>query len=116
MYYVCMQERGDITVLLINLSNSTTFVVNTVNDLNLYPSEHTESFPPREEYHLTPEGGNIQSQVVLLNDTPLKLTKTMEIPNLNPALVSPLEPIKVAPHSFVFAVLRGFGAPACSSS
>ncbi|KAL1827715.1 hypothetical protein ACET3Z_006127 [Daucus carota] len=79
-------------------------------------SDHTERLPPREEYHLTPEGGNIQSQVVLLNDTPLKLTKTMEIPNLNPALVSPLEPIKVAPDSFVFAVLRGFGAPACSSS
>ncbi|WOG87664.1 hypothetical protein DCAR_0206895 [Daucus carota subsp. sativus] len=101
--YLHSYAHCDITVLLINMSNSTTFVVNTVNDLNLFPSDHTE-LPPRED------------QVVLLNDTPLKLTKTMEIPNLNPALVSPLEPIKVAPDSFVFAVLRGFGAPACSSS
>ncbi|XP_063937829.1 heparanase-like protein 2 [Daucus carota subsp. sativus] len=109
-------KRGDITVLLINMSNSTTFIVNTRNDLNLYPSERTVRLPPREEYHLTPEDGNIQSEVVLLNDTPLKLTKSMDIPNLNPAFASPLDPIKVAPDSFVFAVLRGFDAPACSSS
>lgn len=98
------------------MSNSTTFIVNIKNDLNLYPSLIDGQLPPREEYHLTPEGGNIQSEVVLLNDTPLKLTKSLEIPNLNPAFASPLDPIKVAPDSFVFAVLRGFGAPPCSSS
>ncbi|KAL8122291.1 hypothetical protein AgCh_018876 [Apium graveolens] len=109
-----VQKRGDITVLLINMSNSTTFIVNIKNDLNLYPSI-LDGLPPREEYHLTPQGGDIQSEVVLLNDTPLKLTKSLDIPNLNPAFASPLDPIKVAPDSFVFAVLRGFGAPACSS-
>lgn len=109
-----MQKRGDITVLLINMSNSTTFIVNIRNDLNLYPNI-LDALPPREEYHLTPEGGNIQSEVVLLNDTPLKLTKSLDIPNLNPAFASPLHPIKVSPDSYVFAVLRGYGAPACSS-
>jgi len=67
----------------------------------------------REEYHLTPKDGNIQSDVVLLNGTPLKLTQSLDIPVLKPVLVSSSSPIKVDPQSIVFVQLKGFNAPAC---
>ncbi|KAL2319971.1 hypothetical protein Fmac_028940 [Flemingia macrophylla] len=40
----------------------------------------------REEYHLTPKDGNIQSDVVLLNGNPLQLTKSLDIPEMKPQL------------------------------
>lgn len=70
--------------------------------------------PEREEYHLTPEGGNIQTDVVLLNGTPLKITNGSHIPAMNPSLVDPSMPINVAPYSIVFANIKGFRAPACA--
>ncbi|KAL2319979.1 hypothetical protein Fmac_028948 [Flemingia macrophylla] len=73
-----------VTVLLINMSNSTTFNVSLVDDMNLYPILKTVPTrgqkTMREEYHLTPKDGNIQSDVVLLNGTPLQLTKLLDIP------------------------------------
>ncbi|KAL2319972.1 hypothetical protein Fmac_028941 [Flemingia macrophylla] len=73
-----------VTVLLINMSNSTTFNVSLVDDMNLYPILKTVpgrgQKTMREEYHLTPKDGNIQSDVVLLNGTPLQLTKSLDIP------------------------------------
>lgn len=123
-YAHCSKQRPGITVLLINMSNSTTFEVSVVNDLNLYPGDQEDlNFypeqidlyaPQREEYHLTPKGGNIQSDVLLLNGTPLKLTDSLDIPALNPQIVDPTLPVSVAPDSIVFATLRGFKAPACA--
>ena len=68
----------------------------------------------REEYHLTPKDGNIQSDVLLLNGTPLKLTEASDIPALEPQIVDASKPITVVPHSFVFVNLRGFNAPVCA--
>ncbi|KAL4380686.1 hypothetical protein S83_011417 [Arachis hypogaea] len=70
----------------------------------------------REEYHLTPKDGNIQSDIVLLNGTPLELTKSKEIPELKPKIIdaSSSSPIKVAPHSIVFVQINNFNAPACA--
>lgn len=108
------------------MDKSTTFDVSVVDDLNMYAEgvasvEYTnpnpdsvDSMHPREEYHLTPKDGNIQSDVLLLNGTPLKLTSSLDIPVMKPKLVDPTLPISVAPQSIVFATLRGFQAPACA--
>lgn len=67
----------------------------------------------REEYHLTPKDGNIQSDVVLLNGTPLKLTESQDIPEMKPVLVDSSSPVNVGAHSIVFVHLQSFRAPAC---
>ncbi|MED6219845.1 hypothetical protein PIB30_039504 [Stylosanthes scabra] len=123
-YAHCSKQGSGITLLLINMENSTSFNVSLVNDMNLFPEEFASegnrfnlmSSLKREEYHLTPKDGNIQSDVVLLNGTPLKLTKSMEIPELKPKIVdaAAASPIKVAPHSIVFVQINDFKAPACA--
>ncbi|KAJ4711440.1 Heparanase-like protein [Melia azedarach] len=115
-YSHCSKEKRGITLLLINMSNSTCFDVSVINDENLYPrqtEEDSESEKWREEYHLTPKCGDIQSDVVLLNGTPLRLTESLDVPSMEPKLVDPSSPITVAPESIVFATLRDFKAPAC---
>ncbi|WVY93931.1 hypothetical protein V8G54_033019 [Vigna mungo] len=103
------ERKGDerthgITVLLINMSNSTTIRVSPVNDMLTY-KEGGSSYLMREEYHLTPKDGNtsynIQSEVVLLTGTPLKFTQSLVIPKMNPKLVDPSSTIKVKPDSIV---------------
>lgn len=111
--------QAGISVVLINMSNSTTFEVSVVDDMNLYPEENklledSEDSNQREEYHLTPKDGNILSDVVLLNGTPLKLTESSDIPAMNPQLVDASLPIRIGPDSIVFATLKGFKASACS--
>ena len=102
------------------MSNSTTFEVSVMDDLNLYPEDYSLSSGyskyvwQREEYHLTPKDGNNQSDVVLLNGTPLKLTESSDIPAMDPQVVDAASPITVQPDSIVFATLRGFAAPACA--
>ncbi|KAK7275555.1 hypothetical protein RIF29_16674 [Crotalaria pallida] len=127
-YAHCSKKGPGITVLLINMSNSTSFDVSLVEDMNLYPkaeeivedmnlypgTEEKSESQSREEYHLTPKDGNIQSQVVLLNGTPLRLTKSLDIPELKPELVDPSSKIKVVPDSIVFVTLKSFNAPACA--
>ncbi|OWM89493.1 hypothetical protein CDL15_Pgr024241 [Punica granatum] len=117
-YSHCSKNKdGGVSMILINMSNSTSFDVSIINDMNFYLDSHNkeaDSGPePREEYHLTPEGGNIQSDVVLLNGTPLKLTESQDIPEMNPKLANPSYPIHIAPDSIVFVTLKGFRAPAC---
>ncbi|KAH6769554.1 glucuronidase 2 [Perilla frutescens var. hirtella] len=118
-YAHCSKKTAGISILLINMSNSTTFEVSVVDDMNLYLEKFllmhgNEGSNQREEYHLTPKNGNILSDVLLLNGTPLKLTESSDIPAMNPELVDAALPITVAPDSIVFATLRGFKAPACA--
>ncbi|CAI9785275.1 unnamed protein product [Fraxinus pennsylvanica] len=119
-YSHCSKNSDGIAVLLINMSNSTTFEISVVNDFNFYPEDRfktmddSDGTKQREEYHLTPKDGNIQSDVVLLNGTPLKLTESSDIPSMNPKLVDASLPITVVPDSIVFATLKGFQAPACA--
>lgn len=97
-------------MLLINMSNSTQFQVQVQNGMNMTVA----AGPQREEYHLTPKDGYIQSEEMLLNGELLSLTEESDIPEMNPKLVNSSEPIVVAPDSFVFVVLRDFKAPACT--
>ncbi|KAF3772448.1 Heparanase-like protein 1 [Nymphaea thermarum] len=64
-----------ITLLLINLSNTTTFHITVRDDVNLVPIEVSAESPQREEYKLMPEDGNLVSQTMLLNGRPLELTE-----------------------------------------
>ncbi|XP_073294170.1 heparanase-like protein 2 isoform X2 [Primulina huaijiensis] len=119
-YTHCSKNSDGITTMLINMSNSTTFEVSVMNDMNLHPNigrklEDNGDNTQREEYHLTPQDGNIQSDVLLLNGTPLKLTESSEIPDMNPQLVDNASPISVAPDSIVIATIKGFKAPACAN-
>lgn len=116
-YSHCSKEKPGIAVILINMSNSTTFNVAVADDLNIYAATKqlsSNTANQREEYHLTPKDGNIQTDVLLLNGTPLRLTESLDIPTMNPQLVDPYSPIIVAPDSIVFAALRDFKAPACA--
>ncbi|CAK7326172.1 unnamed protein product [Dovyalis caffra] len=116
-YTHCSKQKPGITMLIINMSNSTSFDVSVINDVNKYPHSYkmTVNGPnKREEYHLTPKDGNIQSDVVLLNGTPLQLTSSQDIPPLNPKIVDSSSPIRVAPDSIVYVTIRDFKAPACA--
>ncbi|XP_068326528.1 heparanase-like protein 2 [Pyrus communis] len=120
-YCHCTKNQKGVTLLLINMSNTTTFDVAVLPDYNLYRRQilttrkyGAKGEPEREEYHLTPEGGNIQSDVVLLNGTPLKLTNASDIPEMKPKLVDPTSTISVAADSIVFVSIKNFHAPACA--
>ena len=68
----------------------------------------------RDEYHLTPKGGDLRSQVVLLNGKALATGADGSIPRLEAVKVDAARPIAVAPYSIVFARISHFHAPVCS--
>ncbi|XP_077210369.1 heparanase-like protein 1 [Tasmannia lanceolata] len=118
-YSHCSKQKPGITLLLINLSNSTSFSVSVSNDMNLDPPQAVTddkdgSNSQREEYHLTAKDGNLESTTMLLNGYPLELTATGDIPPLNPALFDASSPVNIAPQSIVFVDLKDFKAPACA--
>ncbi|XP_028762076.1 heparanase-like protein 1 [Neltuma alba] len=112
-YAHCSKNNAGVTLLLINMSNSTSFNVTVKPDMNLYPDQSSD-LKKREEYHLTPKDGNIQSDIVSLNGKALRLTKSHDIPAIKPVLVNLSSPITVAADSFVFARLSYLNAPACA--
>ncbi|OMO71980.1 Glycoside hydrolase, family 79 [Corchorus olitorius] len=116
VYSHCAKQKPGISILFINLSGDKSFDVTLTNDENFYVdglNSEFKGFEKREEYHLTPKDGNIQSDVVLLNGTPLEL-RNLEIPEMNPQLVDASTPISVAAHSIVYVTIRDFHAPACA--
>ncbi|XP_044486421.1 heparanase-like protein 1 isoform X2 [Mangifera indica] len=138
VYAHCSKGRKGITVLLINLSNLTDYMVTVQNSMNMklvvgakninresslmrslkktvswVGSKSSEEPLFREEYHLAPKNGYLQSQTMLLNGIPLELTKYGGIPRLNPVHVRVNSPIYIAPLSIAFIVFPNFDAPAC---
>ncbi|GER38612.1 heparanase 1-like protein, partial [Striga asiatica] len=131
-YAHCAKERLSIAVLLINLSNQTTYNVevqsdeqnqnrakkrNSITDrlkksVSWVGNKASDEKLYREEYHLTPENGNLTSQVMLLNGHPLKLTKNGGIPSLVPSLVKMGSILTISPLSIKFVVYRNFWSPA----
>jgi len=116
-----MLQQG-VTLLLINLQGSS---VNRVSVTSEGAHGHTarrrpgRKFAPaagatREEYHLTPKGGNIQSQVMMLNGKALVTGADGSIPRMEPVRVDAAQHIVIAPYSIVFAHIPYFHAPACS--
>ncbi|XP_006655848.2 heparanase-like protein 3 [Oryza brachyantha] len=126
-YAHCARDSPGITLLLINLSgNSTNQVTVTSEGVHANAvkkhSRKTKHLPGyvqaagsmREEYHLTPKDGSLQSQVMLLNGRALVTDANGGIPRLEPVKVDAAQPIAVAPYSIVFAHIPNFSAPACS--
>ncbi|XP_023734062.1 heparanase-like protein 3 [Lactuca sativa] len=134
-YAHCAKESTGITVLLINLDNTTTVDVSLSSYMN-WKREHklrslvhhhhhkvnnprnnkTGGIGTREEYHLTPKNGDLHSQVMKLNGKELEITSSQEIPPLEPIYVNSSMPIRVAPFSIVFAHIPHLTFYACSSS
>lgn len=130
--------QAGITVLLINLSNQTDFIVNVKNVLELDRADRSRSTGKgskfshglkrtvswvglkasdgplhRKEYHLTPKDGNLRSKIMVLNGVPLEITKDGNIPELEPVIVPVNDPISITSFSIKFVVLPHFEAPAC---
>ncbi|CAK8563222.1 unnamed protein product [Lathyrus sativus] len=138
-YAHCSKGRDGVTLLLINLSNQTNFILNVHDRANAsnggndakssIQADHSSfnhlkrafawvgtkgsDVTFREEYHLTSKNDYLRSKTMLLNGNPLKLTDDGEIPRLDPVLNSVHSPISVAPLSIVFIVYPNFDAPAC---
>lgn len=134
-YAHCSKGKAGITLLLINLSNQTEFElkVHNILNMNLHPikdkklsfiqrmksmfswigSKSTNEELAREEYHLTPQGGDLRSKTMLLNGVPLELTKTGDIPYLKPSIVDVNSPLTIAPLTIKFIQFPNFDASGC---
>lgn len=137
-YAHCSKGRAGITLLLINLSNQTDFIISVQNsmDMRLTVEENTSgensfvrglkrsvswvgsraSDEPmyREEYHLTAKDGNLRSRTMVLNGIPLELTEDENIPNMDPVRLDVNSPLYINPLSISFIVFPNFDAPACA--
>ncbi|XP_073035826.1 heparanase-like protein 2 [Primulina eburnea] len=137
-YAHCSKERAGITVLLINLSNQTvynieiessnsselpgkvqtgstkrTFVHGLKESVSWIGRKAADVKLVREEYHLTPENGDLRSKTMMLNDQPLQLTEKSDIPSLVPIFRDLISPLTIAPLSIKFVVFPNFNAPSC---
>lgn len=137
-YAHCTKGRAGITLLLINLSNETSFIAQVTNAMNKglhlankvlsrevsftdrvkklvswVGSNASDGRLQREEYHLTPKDGNLHSQTVMLNGKPLEISEVGDIPSLEPVLGSVNSPLYISPLSIAFIVFPNFDAPAC---
>uniref|UniRef100_A0A1J3D3Z1 Heparanase-like protein 3 n=1 Tax=Noccaea caerulescens TaxID=107243 RepID=A0A1J3D3Z1_NOCCA len=132
-YTHCARQSKGITVLLMNLDNTTTVLAKVeLNNTNIFSLRHTENKKSsqklatsqipwdsngevqREEYHLTAKDGYLHSQTMLLNGNALQVSSTGEIPPLEPMHVNSTEPITIAPYSIVFVHMPSVVVPACS--
>ncbi|KAK8993962.1 hypothetical protein V6N11_008173 [Hibiscus sabdariffa] len=136
-YAHCSKGRAGVTLLVINLSNQTNFVMNVQNSINLKLAVNEQNMNQggfthtlkktfswvgtkasnealfREEYHLTPKDGYLQSRTMVLNGIPLEFTDAGNIPSLDPVHVNLKSPISISPLSIAFIVFPNFKAPAC---
>ncbi|KAK8334902.1 hypothetical protein V6Z12_A09G017900 [Gossypium hirsutum] len=122
VYAHCAKKKPGISIIFINLSKDSSFNVTLSNyEHQSHNSRSTDVAKPefrgskdREEYHLAALAGNIQGQIVLLNDVPMVPTETFDIPTMKPKLVNASTPISIAAHSIVYVTIRDFQAPACA--
>ncbi|KAL4303424.1 hypothetical protein GQ457_10G004140 [Hibiscus cannabinus] len=124
-YTHCAKQSKGITLLLINLDNSTTvqakltfnstLTLRHMHRSRIWHHQHkihkatiiklpkgVAAKITREEYHLTAKEGNLQSQTMLLNGKVLSVNSSGIIPPLEPLYVISRKPIMVAPLSIVF--------------
>ncbi|TYI08687.1 hypothetical protein ES332_A09G017500v1 [Gossypium tomentosum] len=116
--------RPGISIIFINLSKDSSFNVTLSNykhqSRNLRstdvakPNFEFRGSKDREEYHLAALAGNIQGQIVLLNDVPMVPTETFDILVMEPKVVNASTPISISAHSIIYVTVRDFQAPACA--
>ncbi|KAG4128326.1 hypothetical protein ERO13_D09G014500v2, partial [Gossypium hirsutum] len=124
VYAHCAKKKPGISIIFINLSKDSSFNFTLSNyehqGRNLRstdvvkPKFEFRGSKDREEYHLAALAGNIQGQIVLLNDVPMVPTETFDIPAVEPKLVNASTPIHITAHSIVYVTIRDFQAPACA--
>ncbi|CAL0327828.1 unnamed protein product [Lupinus luteus] len=127
-YAHCAKQSKGITILLMNLDNSTAVETEVTlrSTNNLWHRKMSDNNSKamklnflngtettREEYHLTPHDGNIHSQIMVLNGKNLIINSDGEIPSLQPIYVNSSNPIIVAPFSIVFAHIPDAVVTAC---
>ncbi|PKA63060.1 Heparanase-like protein 3 [Apostasia shenzhenica] len=130
-YAHCARESMGVTLLLLNLDNTTAQVQVSTKSAYLSDPKHRVGSPrtrfshvhrnrvrntvdeTREEYHLTAKNGDLHSQIMLLNGKILDVDSYGNIPILEPIKVDASEPIRISPLSIVFAHIPFFHAPAC---
>ncbi|KAK7304670.1 hypothetical protein VNO77_42555 [Canavalia gladiata] len=140
-YAHCSKDRTGVTLLLINLSNQTRFILTVKNPVTASVEEnevattiHKNSFFDnlkktfswvgtkgsevtfREEYHLTPQDDYLRTQTMVLNGIPLELTNEGDLPPLDPVRNNVRSPIYMAPLSIAFVVYPNFDASACATA
>ena len=105
-----MSKDNSFNVTLSNDENLHTTRRNLKSTRNIKSGFEFRGYQNREEYHLTPLAGDIQSNIILLNDIPLALTNSLHIPAMDPKLVDASTPIFVVAHSIVYVTIRDFHA------
>lgn len=125
--------QSGVVILLINLSNQTTFNAEVESSSNaLVQVIKKKSFVnrikksvswignrasdeelSREEYELTPKNGDLTSTTTLLNGEPLQVSERGDVPDLDPAHVETNAPLSIAPFSIKFVVYPNFNSPGC---
>ncbi|GFQ00448.1 heparanase-like protein 3 [Phtheirospermum japonicum] len=127
-YAHCSRNSVGITLLLINLDNSTTVQVGLSIE-NAIPNkavtleqivQQTENTRfgkqdemARDEYRLTANKGDLHSRTMLLNGEIISINSSGIIPDLQPKRVDASEPITVAPLSILFTQIPFIQVPAC---
>ncbi|KAK8624602.1 hypothetical protein V6N13_089494 [Hibiscus sabdariffa] len=135
-YAHCSKQSQGITLLLINFSANTTVRVQVategsasngslslqqgrgvprLNFARMSTKSKMKGESVREEYHLTPKDGNLQSQSVVLNGKRVALNSSGGIPHMEPVSKSMFQPIIVAPSSIVFSHIPSIILPACKN-
>lgn len=125
VYAHCAKKKAGISLVLINLSNSTEFRITIQKQNTSLPrgpkkmaswtgTEASAGSIKREEYHLTAKGGDHRSRTMLLNGRALVLAEFGQIPDLFPSYVYDDSPTLVSPLSIVFVVIPTFKAEACA--
>ncbi|KAL4318818.1 hypothetical protein GQ457_18G014750 [Hibiscus cannabinus] len=135
-YAHCSKQSQGITLLLINFSANTTVQVQVategsvsngslslqqgrgvprLNFARMSTKSKMKGESVREEYHLTPKDGNLQSQSVVLNGKRVALNSSGGIPHMEPVSKSMFQPIIVAPSSIVFSHIPSIRLPACKN-
>ncbi|XP_048134211.1 heparanase-like protein 3 isoform X2 [Rhodamnia argentea] len=115
VYAHCAKASKGVTLLMINLDGSSIFEVmveGLKNSVSLPKGLNDANM--REEYHLTPQDGNLHSQTLLLNGNILAVSPSGDIPALEPKYLNSTSSIVVGPHSIVFAHMPYHVIPACN--
>jgi len=82
---ICLDDtllQKGITILFLNLDNSTTVQATVALNYAIKPSPSLVGEPQRREYHLTAKDGDIHGQIMLLNGNILSVNSAGDIPPL----------------------------------
>ncbi|KAE8668017.1 Detected protein of confused Function [Hibiscus syriacus] len=116
-YAHCSKGRAEVTLLVINLSSTTTFVIDvrsSINNIKLATEKHNTG---RKSISSSLKNAVSRVGIEASSDEDLYREEyhlnTGNIPGLDPVRVNSKFPISIAPLSIAFIVFPDFVAPAC---